>query len=674
MRLYQKVLAILAIVISLCQNIHASTCDSTSLALMEQAWREFRAIHPFGFQTVGLKHKGDTCIFVISEPAEWVKTEDLVALFTKHDGHLIECIQPYGYDGELHDFVGCLRKDSINSQLFRSELFKLLYFTDYKAYYTDLDYPVRHIYFSNTQLNYEVGIHNLLSLEGSELFKISENKYTTLNNLYKLKNGCNKLYFSKKRGFVAWVVDSIGILKTDSVFLKTARKFALDTDIVLGSIFEDGKVAIIGREREVSVNILPPLRSETIRQLLTCNNRPQARLSIKRMGLIDNPYNLAFSNHPWLVFNSFETDTIRHDTCYAPVSMNKNVRNTELGNLMYLTDIILKSWCENGKVKDLFINYPLPPSYPYPNGVTHELGDSLRLHWRMSDLIGPYKTGCCFPQVSSSTIRDSIQNDKGIRVSSSLYSYFAGQQCIDLVRIKQYSILLDAFRFLTVGQSELQGTSRQKTPSITVSNKKWLYGGYLLQGKITKQVVKAVTKKGRNGVLTRRVPPVPKSAVPTRRVPLVTKSAVPTGGDPQVPGTGVTTGGDPQVPGTGVTTGAGLVGMQGVRLVVPKIPSLNYMSSRLRKDVIHPQHSDTERGFDLKIHNTHSADLLLSDSEKQDLLDKSDMEKKMMEDLRLQLRQFKIPVKVIQNEQRIIIHAINILNNYDKGFEYEWAA
>jgi hypothetical protein len=478
---------------------------------MEQTWREFRAIHPFGFQTVGLKHKGDTCIFVISEPAEWVKTEDLVALFTKHDGHLIECIQPYGYDGELHDFVGCLRKDSINSRLFRGELFNLLYFTDYKAFYTNLDHPAKHTYFSDKKINYNIESFKLRMLLLDERFKVSSKKSLNISELMKSKTSSNKLYISEKRGFVIWVLDSIGVSRTDSVFLKTARKFALDTDLILGSVFGDGKVAIIGREREVSVNILPPLRSETIRQLLGCYTQPLDPLQMRMMSMIDGPNDFTFNNHPWLIFNSLETDSVKPDIYYAPVSMSNNVCNTELGNLMYLTDIILKSWCENGKVKDTFVNYPLPQSYSsYPNGVTHELGDSLIVYWRISDfLFDPfiYKTGSCFPEISSFTKRDSIKNAKEIEVSCSLYSYFASQQCIDLVRIKQYSLLLNAFQYLTVGQSEQQGTSRQKTPSITVSNKKWLYGGYLLQKQGVKQVFKVMTKK------KPPVPPKPNSGV-----------------------------------------------------------------------------------------------------------------------------------------------------------------
>lgn len=630
-------------------NVQTYTCDSISIRLMEQTWREFRAIHPFGFQTVGLKHKGDTCIFVISEPAEWVRAEDLVTLFTKYDGHLIECIQPYGYDGELHDFVGCLRKDSINPNLFRSELFKLLYYTDDKTYYTDLDLPAKHVFFSEKKLNFNI-TSDVLTTMFNESFKVSSKKNLSFANLMTSKTSNNKLYFSKKRGFVVWILDSISVLQTDSVFLKTARSFALDTDIILGYIFVNGKVAIIGRERELPVNILPPLRSETIRQLLTCNDLSQVPLSIKTTNTprnsINNLPSLIFSSLKTDSLNSPKTDSVQPNTYYyAPIEMSRMVRDTELGNLMYLTDIILKSWCENGKVKDLFIDYPHPKSFPYPNGVIHELGDSLKVYWRMyANLQGTspiYNTGCCFPAILSFAKRDGILKEKEIEVSRFLYSYFAGQQCTDLVRLKQYSILMSAFSHLTVGQSELHGTSRQKTPSVTVSNKKWLYGGY--QGIIIKGGKIAKTRQLLNPKFSTR--PIPISSPGRGNTSIAT-----TNGGPSI-----IAGATPKAPPTNrVTT----------------TPDMS--SPSLRKAVVHTQHNAAKRGFDQKTHNTPSKNLLLSEPEKQELLDKSYREKRMMEDLKVQLQQLNIPVKVILNEQRIIIHAINLLNNYEK--EYEWAA
>ena len=138
MNFYRKILAILAVVILSNNYCQASTCDSVSLKLMEQTWREFRAIHPFSFQTVALKHKGDTCVFVMSEPNNWVKENDLRQLFDKYEGQLTKKYQPYGIDGQLTDAVGCVKLDSSQFSQFEKEVFNLLYRTAYKPFYTPL--------------------------------------------------------------------------------------------------------------------------------------------------------------------------------------------------------------------------------------------------------------------------------------------------------------------------------------------------------------------------------------------------------------------------------------------------------------------------------------------------------------------------------------------------------
>ena len=99
------------------------------LSKMEDTWREFRALHPYSYQTVALKHYGDTCVFVMSEPDSWVKKSDLEQLFDKFDGQLILRYQPYGFDGQLTDAVGCAILDSISFHEFEKELFTLLYKT-----------------------------------------------------------------------------------------------------------------------------------------------------------------------------------------------------------------------------------------------------------------------------------------------------------------------------------------------------------------------------------------------------------------------------------------------------------------------------------------------------------------------------------------------------------------
>lgn len=667
MNLYRKILAILAVVIPLNNYCQASTCDSVSLKLMEQTWREFRAIHPFGFQTVGLKNKGDTCLFIISEPSEWVKTEDLVALFTKHDGHLIECIQPYGFDGELHDIIGCVRKDSIDSVIFRSELFNLLYYTDYKAYYTDLNRPTKHVYFTNKKLNFEISDFNLNLSMSHELFKVSNKKRLSIYNILKLdKNTTNKIYFSLNRGYVAWVVDSIGISRPDSSFLKHARTFALDTDIILGTIYESGKIAIIGREREISVNILPPLRSETLRLLAESSNRRPHRYH-QLSGMINRirpSYDYSSIITPFFI--NHETDTIKEGIYQTPIWMDSQLRNTELGNLMYLTDIILKSWCENGKVKDLFLDYPIPKpnKYPYPNGVTQELGYIPHVSWIFDDWNGANKISCCRPTIYSTARKDSVQIKKEWLIADRLYDFFSNQKNVDLIRVRQYAILYNAFQYLngrhfTLYDSEetspftistRNSTKWRKTPTLTISDNNWVYGGFQVPVKILRGLRKGATPP----------PPPPPPPLP------------PTIGNNILNGIGTT---------NGNTISTGVVGVGSNP--TPPLPSITHATSlaagtqfmspfSLRKGIIHAQPKGTKRGFDTKLHNTSPKELQLSESQLKVLFERSDHELKMMEEMRKQIQQLKIPKELIRNEQRTIILAI-IINQFENKYNYEQA-
>lgn len=184
----------------------ASSCDSTSLNLMKQTWQEFRSIHPFGFQTVGLKHQGDTYVFVISEPADWVSSESLKSLFTDYDGHLILAKQPFGYDGALYDFVGCARLDNTSFKTFESRLFTTLYGTPNKPYYTDLDHPAKHIYFSKTLS--ALNLPKMLSATWLQEEVITGPGGKDVPFRYLLDSSSDPetdtIYYSKKRGIVVF--------------------------------------------------------------------------------------------------------------------------------------------------------------------------------------------------------------------------------------------------------------------------------------------------------------------------------------------------------------------------------------------------------------------------------------------------------------------------------------
>ena len=255
---------------------------------INEVWKEFRTNHPYGFQTVGLKHNGDEQIFIISEPSESVSYQAIESLFGSYNGTVTIKKDSLGYDGWLADVVGSIRfKSGEQEASFKAELFNLLYGTSYKAYYTDLDKPSRHAYFApyKYNLNYSITAAELKQwfVEEDESFgELSEHGMVSGSKsipsyLSSNEKNPNKLLYSRERGFVVWLINPSGV-SDDNSFRLNARKFALDTDLIIGAFGTRGKnVAIVAREREIPVDILPPLRIETLSLLATTNNESLAQ-------------------------------------------------------------------------------------------------------------------------------------------------------------------------------------------------------------------------------------------------------------------------------------------------------------------------------------------------------------------------------------------------------------
>lgn len=455
-------------------------CSNYETSKMEETWREFRALHPYSYQTVALKHYGDTCVFVMSEPDSWVKKSDLEQLFDKFDGQLILRYQPYGFDGQLTDAIGCAILDSISFHEFEKELFTLLYKTDYKPFYTDLDHPIKHVYYSKDyNLNYSLSPF-ILESELNDLFSIftqeSDSIGKTVSELLDSDmHSSNEIFFSKERGFVIWVINTDSIIQAET-FLQNARRFALDTDLILGSIPKrenTNKIAIVAREREVPVFILPPLRSETILQLS----------SNTKVGI-----NLTFEA------DSVHTKVVNDSTLATPISITNWWENTELGNLMVITDVLLKSWSESGKVCDYFMDYPMPNNYPFINGLSQEVGYTPHYLW---NFYYDGETGCMPIDYNPIYSQDSIAIEKEKEIAFKARMHFANLNCIDIVRATQYSAIYQIFNGLKLYYPK-QTESWVKTPSWTISNKPWGFGGYIAQagglGKAAKSLGKGLPK------------------------------------------------------------------------------------------------------------------------------------------------------------------------------------
>lgn len=422
MGVYLKVLSILVAVILFSHNTQASTCDSLSMKLMEQTWREFRSFYPFGFQTVGLKHYGDTCMFIISEPPCWVSQDSIKVLFTSYGGHVGIGKHTFGYDGELTDVIGCIILNATEFDKFEQKLFSVLYGTSYKPFYTNLDKPVLQTYCLPDTLCFGLSIEELFKIEQARLFAsymindIKREKPIRLNiqGLQMFHFQSSALYYSKEPNYVVWIVSPFIAAKADSVFKSDARRFLLDTDLIIGVIPSSCGLAFIGRERQIPINVLPPLRAETI-QLLA----QQATDTLYTCFPADSTICVA-------------------DTLYStPVVLNESLKHSEIGNLMYQATGLLMTYA-NSHVYDYFaFSMKFPEAMPTNSysSCWNPIFDGC-LH---SIALG--EAECMYPMLYGDEDGSILE-----KASDSAYVFFAEQKSIDLIRLKQYAFIHEAFK------------------------------------------------------------------------------------------------------------------------------------------------------------------------------------------------------------------------------------
>lgn len=127
------------------------------------------------------------------------------------------------------------------------------------------------------------------------------------------------------------------------------RKFALDSDVIFGAVaFGPDHLVFVGREREVPVTIMPPLRFETARILVSAKEKELSQ-SYERNDLFAGPLKEGqFTGRDW-----------------APIYLSPVLVDTEFGSELNLTDQMLKSWSMAGQVKYYNFAWPTPARLPF---------------------------------------------------------------------------------------------------------------------------------------------------------------------------------------------------------------------------------------------------------------------------------------------------------------------
>ena len=271
-----------------------------------------------------------------------------------------------GVDGWLQDAViplNGLKSDDFDS--FMTELNELVYGVSYKPYYIDLSDIPQHTCYSTHNLNLQVSAEELQSWfiqEEEPLIHSETGKQTTLAERLGSKVLSCDLYYSAIPNFVVMVLPRFWDIS--SSFRDITYKFSLDSDLLLGAIVSDSFVAIVGREREVPVTELPPLRVETL-------------------------FTLA-ATHEEELCQSFERDDIFAGKLpggkdFAPIFLSDELWHTEYGSLLIVADQMIKIWSENGEIKCVGFNYPNPIDWAFDHGAFNDLNvNKLTYNWNTS--------------------------------------------------------------------------------------------------------------------------------------------------------------------------------------------------------------------------------------------------------------------------------------------------
>lgn len=302
---------------------------------MENLWQDFRAKNPYNYQTVGIKQYNDNSYnIIISEPSNSVTEEDLQDFFKKYNCNIKTFKHEMGYDGWLKDAVvsfNDIKSSKIPMMSFK--LFELLYGTGYKAALMDIDSIPEHLDYSSDNLNYQVSEEELRTWfinDGEALININDDsKLLTIADVLRKSSSESELYYSKNAGFVIWAIDRSANLN-EKDFNKKARMFSIDSDLIFGAIANDDRIAIIARERTIPLYELPPMRQEMLLVLAT-TSKDELSQSYER--------------------NNIFAGKLKGGKDYAPILLSDELWHTEYGNILNITDQMLKSWSENGKIE-----------------------------------------------------------------------------------------------------------------------------------------------------------------------------------------------------------------------------------------------------------------------------------------------------------------------------------
>ncbi len=424
------------------QQVNLDRCEVSAAA--DSIYKDFRKKYRFHYQTIAMASFADSSrMILISDLPPHFET-DSVPLIIEKFTHKTELRKhPIGYDGYVTDLIVLLgNATQENCDRLIRRLNRELFFSEYKPTVMKLPAEQNRRYFAKENIDYQISLNefNTWFMEDGEGFVTLEDTSQVMTVSDFFASQVRGVYFSQQPGFVAWAV---GKNEDIAPQVGNIRQFTLDADIILGALADSGTLVIIGRERQSPLYELPPLQIESILLLASTTEKELSQS---------------------LDINDLMAGKMNNGKDWCPTYLSKELENTEFGDLMTITDVLLKDWSERGTIQEGYYRYPKPGYYPFDKPLFKKLGlDELVYNWNTAgamyaiDRVGVgsqassrygytiYTLGrtgslpvCYF---NSQERSQSI----GFRYENQAYHYFATLGNTDLARVVQYTALYQLF-------------------------------------------------------------------------------------------------------------------------------------------------------------------------------------------------------------------------------------
>jgi hypothetical protein len=414
------------------QQVDIDKCEAAGMA--DSIYKDFRKKYRFHYQGIGMASFPDSSrMILLSDIPPHFETDSIAPIFAEFTHKTEQRKHPIGYDGYTTDvliLLGNATRENCDRLLKR--LNKELFFSEYKPTVMALPAEEKRRYFAKENIDYQITLNEFNTWfieEGEGFIHLDDtSKVMTVSDLFASK--ARGVYFSQQPGFVAWAV-----AKNEDIAAQMGdiRQFTLDADLILGALADSNTLVIIGRERQSPLNELPPLQIESILLLASTTEKELSQS---------------------LDINDLMAGKMNNGRDWCPTYLSRELENTEFGDLMTITDVLLKDWSERGTIQEGYYRYPEPGYYPFDKPLFRKLGlNELVYNWNTAGAMYAidregytiYTLGRTGSLPVSYFNSQERSQSIGYRYESQAYHYFATLGNTDLARVVQYTALYQLF-------------------------------------------------------------------------------------------------------------------------------------------------------------------------------------------------------------------------------------